>query len=388
MNVHIHWIELIPQSPIHIGEQKPNFRFLPTKEVIPGSVLRGALAEYLIASGRESEILDVVKDMKFGFLYPTDSASNLPLPIPKTALTCKSNNGFKPKGHGVFDSLLAYIAYTELKGEYNAEFPVPLAFKCLKCGDRSDKISGFYVKEKRVYKKVEVKRVTQTKVAINRMRKTAEKEMLYSITAVKPEIVYVGKVIAPRDKFELLIEAINEMGIGALTTRGYGKTRADEIEDVDAKLESTSIRFELFNEELKKAWEQIRSIAINKDELPEEPEYRYFSIDVMSPLIIRENLIPTLRLKVKLDEKVLDPILYFASPTFIGGWSTAWGLPKDTTYAADIGSTYVFRVEDEDSGKLYDLFRQIEVEGLGEKRDEGYGEVLACHPFHREVFPV
>lgn len=383
--MNVHWIEIIPQSPIHIGEPKPNFRFLPTKEVIPGSILRGALAEYLIATGRESKILDVIKDVNFGFLYPTDSASNLPLPIPKTALTCKSNNEFKPKGHGVFDSLLAHIAYTELKKEYNAEFPVPFTFKCLECGDRSDRICGFYVKEERVYKKIEVKRVTQTKVAINRMSKTAEKEMLYSITAIKPSIVYIGKITAPEDKFELLIEALNEVGIGALTTRGYGKIYVNEIEDVYIDLGDARTRSELFNEELKNVWEQLHSIAINNDELPEEPEYKYFSIDAVSPLIIKENLIPTLRLKLN---KEVDPILYFASPTFIGGWSTAWGLQKDTTYATDTGSTYVFRVNDEELTDLYDLFEQIEVKGLGEKRDVGYGEVLVCHPFHREVFPV
>jgi len=37
---------------------------------------------------------------------------------------------------------------------------------------------------------------------------------------------------------------------------------------------------------------------------------------------------------------------------------------------------------------LYQELENIENEGVGEMRAEGYGAVLICHPFHREVMQV
>ena len=52
-----------------------------------------------------------------------------------------------------------------------------------------------------------------------------------------------------------------------------------------------------------------------------------------------------------------------------------------------MGSVYVFRTE----MALDDLvprLEALEAEGVGERTDEGLGEILICHPFHQEVMPV
>jgi CRISPR-associated protein Csx10 len=380
------WISVTPQSPIHIGESKPNFSFLPTKDVIPGSILRGALAEYLIMEGRESEINEFITNMRFGFLYPSNSPVLLPSPLPTSTLECKTNPGFQSKesskeSHGIFDTLMASVAYEELKTF--TEFPVPLTFKCKECGKRMDKVSGFYTKERGQYKKVEVKRTSQTKVAISRRRKASESEMLYSITAIRPKIDFVGKIVGDMDKLENLLDALNEVGIGALTTRGYGVVKAKEA---DIKIEEgLEERVKLFNRRLEAVWSDIASIALNKDSVPKEPTGTYFSVDVLSPAILRDyNGLSTLKLQLNLDGKRMDPVLFSAYPDFIGGWSTAWGLPKATIYGAGTGSTYVFKVDEEGEWLFKELAR-IELEGIGKMKDEGYGDVLICHPFHREV---
>ncbi len=380
----LNWISLIPQSPIHIGKSKPNFSFLPTKDLIPGSILRGALAEYLIMRGRESEIKEFIANMRFGFLYPSKSPALLPLPLPATSLGCKNNSGFKSeKAHGIFDALLASVAYEELRKF--TEFPVPLTFKCKECGSRMDKVSGFYTEEGGKYKKVEVKRTSQTKVAISRRRKTSESEMLYSITAIRPGNVFVGKILGDTDKLEVLLDALNEVGIGAFTTRGYGMVEARKAEIRTGGIEE---RVESFNRRLREVWSDIASIALNKDKIPEEPTGTYFSVDVLSPAILRDHSgLSTLKLQLNLGEKKVEPVLFSAYHEFIGGWSTAWGLPKETTYGAGTGSTYVFKL-DEEREELYHELERIELEGIGRRRDEGYGDVLICHPFHKEVTPV
>lgn len=389
------YIAICPQSSIHIGEAKPNFNFLPTQEIIPGSVIRGALAGYMELNGRKSEIADYIKDMRIGFFSPSDSPFNLPLPFPGTALSCKKEGGFKEKGHGVFDSLLARIAYVELC-KLNAKFPAPFNFKCRECDDtRVNRYSGFYVKEGFTYNKITLSKNSQTKVAINRGRKTAEREMLYSITGISPmtranrkSAVYIGKVDAPSEKVDFLLEALNEIGIGAFTTRGFGKVKADRKDIVIEKfVEELRDRVKIFNNKLKEVWRQVHSIALNKNELPPEPEEYYFSIDLLSPAIIKNNGIPSLKLELNLNSSKMTPIFYFTTPSFIGGWSTAWGLPKETTYGAEIGSTYVFKIKEE-SDSIYKAFEEIEQRGIGERKGEGYGDAMICHPFHKEVVPV
>jgi len=382
---YLNWISITPQSPIHIGESKPDFSFLPTKDVIPGSILRGALAEYLIMQGRESEIKEFIANMRFGFLYPSKSDTLFPFPLPTSSLECKNHPGFKSEeSHGIFDTLLASVAYEELRKF--TEFPVPLTFKCKECGKRMDKVTGFYTEEGGKYTKVEVKRTSQTKVAISRRRKASESGMLYSITAIKPQNVFVGKIVGDMDKLEVLLDALNEVGIGALTTRGYGMVEAKEEKiRIDEGLEE---RVKSFNRRLEEVWRETASIALNKDKVPEEPDGTYFSVDILSPAILRDyNGLGTLKLQLNLDGKRMDPVLFSANPVFIGGWSTAWGLPKATTYGAGTGSTYIFKVAEE-TEELYQELERIELEGIGKMRDEGYGDVLICHPFHGEVMQV
>jgi CRISPR-associated protein Csx10 len=379
----VHWISITPQSPIHIGESKPDSSFLPTKDVIAGSILRGALAEYLIMQGRESEIEEFIANMRFGFLYPSESPTLLPLPLPSTTLACKNYPGFKSRdSHGICDTLLASVVYEELR-----EFiPVPLTFKCNECGSRMDKVSWFYAnKAGQNYTKVEVKRTSQTKVAISRRRKASEREMLYRITAISPKNVFVGKIGSDWDKLKDLCNALNEVGIGALTTRGYGIVRAN---DAKIRIEDLEERVKSFNRRLGEVWSEMASIALNKDNVPKEPAGTYFSVDLLSPAILRDyNGLSTLKLQINLGRKRTDPVLFSAYPVFIGGWSTAWGLPKATCYGAGTGSTYVFNVAEEGE-ELYKALERIELEGIGKKREEGYGDVFICHPFHREVMQV
>ena len=52
-----------------------------------------------------------------------------------------------------------------------------------------------------------------------------------------------------------------------------------------------------------------------------------------------------------------------------------------------MGSVYVFHSERSMEEILPELER-LEAQGIGERSQEGLGEILICHPFHREVMPV
>lgn len=381
------YIAITPQAPIHIGDAKPAFKFLPTKDVIPGSSLRGALADFFIAQNKITQIKDFIKGIHFGFLYPTRSSTLYPYPLPSTALECKTNNGFKnprEKGHGIIDTLLISITYQELKN-LGAEFPVPLTFKCQKCleeqkSGRMEKVSGFYVRE-RQYEKILPFKGSQTKVAINRRKKSAEEEMLYSITSIVPRFIeYVGRIKGDEEKVDTVLEAVRTVGIGGFTRKGYGKV---EVRKIDISSEPLKERLEQFNEKLKLVWQDLLSIAKGQG-LPKEPLDIYFSIDLLSPtILIDEDGTPSLTPILNINGNMLKPIFSSVSSVFIGGWSDAWGLPKETQLGMQIGSTFVYKIGKETSG-LYETLENLEETSIGERTDEGYGEVIICHPFHKE----
>lgn len=378
------FLSLIPKCLIYLGEIKPSTSFLSSRDYIPGGLLLGALGEYLVRNKREKEIKETTGKIRFGNFFPSRGETVWSLPLPLTSLDCKRESGFKPKGHGTFDSLIASVAYNELC-KIGAKFPVPIQFRCgySDCEGRMDKASGFFVKEKN-YEKVTLTKISQTKVAINRRRNTAEKGMLYSVTALAPKGTFIGRIWAENGEVDLVKEALEAVGIGGLTGRGYGRV---ELKESEVRVESIEKRVKGFNEALKRVWRDLISISINNG-LPNEPQGVYFSLDLLSHAILGdENGLPTLKLTLNSGGKKLEPVFFSSSSTFISGWSTAWGLYKETYMGTSMGSVYVFKVNSE-KNILYEELKRIEVEGLGEKANEGFGEILVCHPFHKEVEQV
>jgi len=100
-----------------------------------------------------------------------------------------------------------------------------------------------------------------------------------------------------------------------------------------------------FNEALKRVWKDLTSISISNG-LPNEPQGFYFSLDLLSPVILRDETgLPTLKPTLNLGGKKLKLVFFSNSSTFISGWSTAWGLYKETYMGISMGSVYVFRVD-------------------------------------------
>ena len=76
----------------------------------------------------------------------------------------------------------------------------------------------------------------------------------------------------------------------------------------------------------------------------------------------------------------------YATADYRGGWNTAWGLPKDTELVAQMGSVYVYhtarRIDDPD---WLSALTQLEEQGIGERRIEGFGQVRVCEEFHQVI---
>jgi CRISPR-associated protein Csx10 len=56
--------------------------------------------------------------------------------------------------------------------------------------------------------------------------------------------------------------------------------------------------------------------------------------------------------------------------------------------ASSAGSVYGFRWDPEWGPLDFEALERLEETGVGERTDEGFGELMVCHPFHLEVEPV
>lgn len=389
-----YFIILTPEEPIITAGIKPKNDYISTRDYIPGSILRGSLAEWLKIQNRTDDILPLVQQVRFGNFFPTVAENVYSLPFPITALECKLKGGFRnvPKkmskdaGHGIRDSLFIAFVYSELE-RMGAHFPVPMLLRCIDCLGRMEKVTGYYAKLPEGWIKVSTSKGVQTKVTLSRYRRTSQEQMLYRVVALRPRNLFIGRIWTDNEEIlDILKEAVENIGTGALTTRGFGTVR---LRVSEFSIDSIRERLMVFNETLHKVWSDLVSLVNQIGfKIPKKPEGTYFSVDLLSPAVLRNPQgLPTLKLYLKIRDKWLEPIWYATQPVFVGGFSTAWGLPKPTFLGAAQGSVYLFSADLPEEELVSELER-IETQGVGELTNEGLGEVIICHPFHREVKQV
>ena len=400
------WLFIEPKEPLLLGNIKSNTNFLSTLDYIPGRVLRGAWAEWLIDNGMTEKIIDEVKMLQIGNFFPSPKWQKIDYvsPFLFSMLTCKQDSGFQNephkdnKGHGVVDSLLPQLSYVLLK-KAGADLPIPFSALCQSCESRMEHEGGYFSVQRdgrtKNYLRTRLKYHSQTHAALSRYRNAAYEGMLYTATALSPKmempdekhkmvaLVFVGRVQGPDNKVNDLIQALNATSIGSKRTAGYGSI-ACQVNS--ANLPTLEDRLERFNEILMKCWNDLKRISNNKDGMPERLDGYYFSLDLMAPAVLRDKYgLPCLVPRLEVNSKFLEPMFWITRPDFAGGWSDTWGLPKVTALAARMGSSYVFHWDGPED-VLIDSLEKIEAKGVGERCDEGFGESWICHPFHQEVW--
>lgn len=396
------WLKIEAREPLLIGRVKSGTRFLSSLPYLPGRVLRGAWAEWLARRGRGAEIQKRVRQVTIGNFFPVEESGPVAYvsPILLSMIGCKSENGFRtdPAGkepprqeppHGMLDVLLPWLAYHLLE-KAGGKPGVPFLVFCRRCGDRMEGETGFFFRQKgarQVYGKTIPGYHTQTRSALSRFRRAAQEEMLYTVTALagrKGRLSFIGRLCGPEELCEEILEAIGTTPLGGMRTRGYGQV---EVMDAVCSLPPLTERLELFNARLGECWRDLRRLVSGNGSLPEEPEGTYFSVDLLSPGIFRHQGVPALAPVLEIGGKVLEPVFWLTRPDFAGGWSEAWGLPKCTALAAQMGSVYVFHWEGSRE-KLLPVLERLERYGIGERTEESFGECWICHPFHLEVEEV
>ncbi len=394
-------IRITLDSPMLTGGRKPSGQAVEAVNYIRGGLIRGAIAKALLADLENNE-----PDADFERLFLNDDAGIFrnctpgTKVLPATAVSCKDFSGFHKaddnKKHGIFDTLLERIVSEKAGWMYQPNCPYP------DCGGRVEAQGGFYTKSENIFTKKELNTRLLTRVAINRQRKVAEDELLYHLTAIDPiivkdkkensqdavkseKVILHGSAQIPSDIVDKVAQTLQQKvkRLGGGSSRGLGKVCI--AVDKQQSSNTLSKRIGDFNQTLQEVWETYADLPNTKI----DPfEGRYFSVNLQSDAILtakdgwQRSMVLTAPMLKKMTGCETDVTLIrsFTSYDYVGGWNAAWGLPKETDLVTKMGSIFVFHTPDIEAW-LSEL-QTLENIGIGNRREEGFGQILICDPFH------
>lgn len=409
------------KSPLLITAQQVGFVW-ESEEYIPGGVLRGAVAE---VAARHDQNLKTLFDRpnapRFGHAY---AGLGSPVGIlPQTARTCKRYGGFRrdeqdDERHGVRDTLLLQVF-----GEAQTEARCPICDQAtVSCGGEpyttiESSNEWRYISPRPVFRRI-------GRTAVARERGAVADRMLYTLEVIaevmeRDEIDDYGQPLRAAAAFHgfVLVDSADDLSwvrwlrevnhLGGARSRGLGQVRIEaEVAKASPVTEGEVIQAarQLTEGQPKATPDRLpgemnildRILAFNQkvyvmENLKEEDrKFWYLTINLQSDTILGDARGPRYwpeSANLGLPELV-EKAWWLAGYSQVRGWSAAWGLPKPVAPALAAGSTFVYRVPRGDEGLTREVLERcvtLEQDGIGRRRDEGWGWVQICTPFHIET---
>lgn len=388
------YLRLQNLQPLCISGQQAQGAIRNTLDYIPGSTLRGAIASQL-QHHNQTRINQLILDpnLRYRNLHPLPTGTDLAHPLPRTARSCKLNRGFHPLApkpgsppHGVQDILIPLLRYILDKQTFPPQ-------QCQQCDLPLTPFDGYYNGTgDSGYQKATIAQRHITQTAIDPNRETAQSANLFTTNALDEQTYFAGYLTLGSDEDET--EFINTICPTGQTLRlGYGRTRGMGLITVDSCESETA-----------NPWKQSlteRIVAFNElakgMNCPVPAGQTLFTLTLQSHTLLLD---PYLRPQTNLDTPTLareihpqlansEHLATFAATHPIHGWSSPHGLPLTPTTAIATSSVFVFQTP-LSPNQLADIFNQTQLEqqGIGERRNEGFGQLTVCHPFHQQVNPL
>ena len=386
-------IKVTLESPIITGGRKPSGQAAETVQYIRGGLIRGAVANALLADLENSEPDDDFKQLFlndgagiFRNCYPGVNV------LPATAIGCKNFSGFRAvndeENHGIFDTLFQRLVAEEASLLYHPN--------CPNCDDdgRVEAKSGFYTQSKGCYKQKILNTRLLTRVAINRQRKVAADGLLYHLNAIDPLIMkgeksknvrLYGSARVPSALVSKVADTLQKQvqRLGGGSSRGLGRVSVKVKKRDDNDTDSLEQRISKFNKEFEKVWGSYSHLPnVNIGDFDDG----YFSVDLQSGAILEQNWQSSMVITEQMLQETtgcnaeVKLIRSFANYDYVSGWNAAWKLPKETDLVTQMGSVFVFRATDIDA--WIPALQTLESKGIGNRREEGFGQILICDRFH------
>lgn len=247
---------------------------------------------------------------------------------------------------------------------------------------------------------------TELSIKIDEKTRTTEESLLFSTeytdltnVANKEEVFFKGNVEIPKGLFE--IGKKYELKIGKYKTKGFGKVEiefkkfseekgkniSERIEEMNSQIKEDFVRFD---EENNKKVEEERENVYNKDnsdkeELLKEEKQKLITFDFLSDMILPFNEVSNVGKQIlKLfDENFGEKLTLNNRRTFVNveklrGYNIINNSRKMDEIVITQGSVISYCVDNENLEGILGYLEKIEENGIGLRRNEGFGRVRIC----------
>ncbi|MDY6856506.1 MAG: RAMP superfamily CRISPR-associated protein [Thermodesulfobacteriota bacterium] len=371
------------EEPLIISNRGESGNRFQTNVYIPGYTILGAMA-WKVAKSHDPFNSSTYKDfiklfrrggIKITPLYPAwivegDTDNIYPsIPSPRDLLTCKLYPGF-----GDLDDGHGYKGYATSIGK--PEF-------CEDCGKKNIKSqlipSDKFLPIRERPKELNVAKREEMHISIDPVNGMVKKGELFSYSAIESNEYFTGMVeFKDWATFARLIgiESIGddkyklELSIGKASKRGYGKAKLwlYPLEDSE----------DIFIGE-RRGYDSIKNdtgpitMTLITDTILVDDWGRYLNA------LDQDSLCDLLGL----DNNDIEVINYYVKSKNVDGFNTHLGLPKWRDVSISAGSSVGFKIKsDGKKEKIFDTIEKLENEGVGLRKDEGFGRVAFNHPIY------
>jgi CRISPR-associated protein Csx10 len=391
-------------APLHFAAGRALGRVTETLQYIPGTALRGAMAAAFLAAHGSTEpgFAPLFEEARFTNLYPAGAAGTASAPLPLSSITCSHQPGFAADGgHGVGDLLLsaevaqlAAEAATATGAGRRSPVDRDALVACRHCPDERRRLPvpgtvpwrGFCAWQDGEPQQAAV----HSSTALERRAAGREQAVTLRQTLAAGQH-YTGVVTFPdSDSAEaatqLLAMQEHQIWVGAGRSRGLGAIQVD-VATAPAAADDLTQRQEALMAALGRRCERV-DVA-----LPDN-NYWYMALTLQSAALLAD---PFGRWQQTITADMLSqwtgPLptgtwqvrQAFVAGAAVEGWNGGLGLPKPDAVAIAAGSCWLLRIQGASLAELSTALQRLEAEGIGERRQEGFGVVRVCDPLHWRV---
>ena len=236
---------------------------------------------------------------------------------------------------------------------------------------------------------------TELSIKIDEKTRTTEESLLFSTeytdltnVANKEEVFFKGNVEIPKGLFE--IGKKYELKIGKYKTKGFGKVEIKFEKFTDENDKNIGERIKELNDEIKKDFEEFdkrndKEKVYFGDELLKEEKQKLITFDFLSDMILPFNEVSNVGKQILelFDKNFGEKLTLNNRRTFVNveklrGYNIINNSRKMDEIVITQGSVISYCVDNKNLEGILGYLEKIEENGIGLRRNEGFGRVRIC----------
>lgn len=387
-------------EPLLIARRSEAGNQFETLDAIPGGVLRGALA-WRVAQRFKSNMeaggtayqnfarLFFGDLVRFSSLTPVAvreknlSTGYRTIAAPRDLFTCELHPGhIKPssdQGHGVWSLLY----------DNQRECPVcateDAASGRQAASTKLEALGGFISLVKNAPRsKHKPKQTVEMHIRIDRRSGRVNTGDLYGYVALEPGQYFVGEITCTDENVWKVLQTmaglqpgeVNELKLGKATQRGYGKVSA-----VFRPSEKSLWHLQSLTQRLTST-ESVTMLLLS-DAIVPDPWGRFWR--GFDPAWLKHELRLPPKAEVSIDKNEEGEALAFSAVRTVDAFNAKLGLPRTRDIAIVAGSSVRLTFTGIALSDLLKVLEEAEAQGIGLRRDEGFGRVAFNHPVYQQL---